>query len=82
MNPARPEREFAGRHKPASGVRIELGGPTIVFLTVCTDKRVPWLARTDVHEHLRTVWNEAQAWPVGNYVLMPITYTCSARRVT
>jgi putative transposase len=71
MNPLRPEREFAGRHRPASGVRIELGEPTIVFLTGCTDKRVPWLARADVHEHLRAVWNEAQAWLVGNYVLLP-----------
>jgi putative transposase len=71
MNSPRPRREFPGRHKPASGVRIEYGGPTIVFLTVCTHHRVPWLAQVDVHEHLLAAWRESQAWLVGNYVLMP-----------
>ena len=60
-----------GRRRPASGVRIDVGQPTIVFLTVCTAKRVPWLANPDAHRYLLAVWHEAQAWLIGNYVLMP-----------
>jgi putative transposase len=42
-----------------------------VFLTVCTKDRKPWVANSDVHELLRTVWTDAKAWLVGRYVLMP-----------
>jgi putative transposase len=60
-----------GRRHPASGVFISLEHPTIVFLTVCTKDRRPWLAQSVVHETLVQVWNEANAWLVGEYVLMP-----------
>jgi putative transposase len=59
------------RRKPPQGVRIDLGKPTIIFLTVCTKDRVPWLACDESHQLLRSVWEQAQAWLVGNYILMP-----------
>ena len=59
------------RHKPASGVLLARLGPTIVFLTVCTEKRQPWLAQPQAQALLREVWREAAAWSVGFYLLMP-----------
>jgi REP element-mobilizing transposase RayT len=43
----------------------------IVFLTVCTKSRRPWLASDEVHELLRDVWQNADAWLIGRYVAMP-----------
>jgi len=63
--------EEPGRRKPPQGVRIDLGGPTIIFVTICTKDRVAWLACDEVHQLLRDVWLDAQAWLVGDYVLMP-----------
>ncbi len=59
------------RKHPARGVFISLGHPNIVFLTVCTKDRRPWLTRPHVHESLRQIWTQASAWLVGRYVLMP-----------
>ena len=66
-----PADTFPQRHKLASGVFINLGQPTIVILTVCTDQHQPWLAQPTVHAALRQVWGEARAWLVGYYLLMP-----------
>jgi putative transposase len=60
-----------GRKHPARGVHIYAGQPTIVFLTVCTQDRIPWLANETVHASLRATWQSAQAWLVGYYLLMP-----------
>jgi putative transposase len=59
------------RHKPAHGVRIVPTHPTIVFLTVCTQDRDPWLACDENPRLLHSIWEHAQAWVVGRYVLMP-----------
>lgn len=59
------------RRKPAHGVRIDSTHPTIVFVTVCTKSRRPWLASSENHVALCGVWEEARAWVVGRYVLMP-----------
>lgn len=59
------------RKRPAHGVHIIPYQPTIVFLTVCTSDHTPWLATPAVHDLLRTVWQEADAWLVGRYVIMP-----------
>jgi len=59
------------RHAPTRGVRIELGQPTIVFVTICTEKRQPWLTGPEVHSALVATWSAATAWLVGGYVLMP-----------
>ncbi len=58
------------RKHPAHGV-LASNAPTIVFLTVCTKNRVPWLADPLVHATLLQVWAESRAWLVGRYVLMP-----------
>jgi putative transposase len=60
-----------GRRTPAHGVKLSLAGPTIVLLTVNTKDRVPWLAQPEVQASLRAIWREADAWLVGDYVLMP-----------
>lgn len=59
------------RNHPARGVFISKDNPTIVFLTVCTKDRQPWLAQRHVHDALVRVWHQATAWLVGRYVLMP-----------
>jgi putative transposase len=67
----RPEsRHLPDRKHPVHGV-LASDSPTIVFLTVCTQDRRPWLAASAVHEALRQVWTEARAWLVGRYVIMP-----------
>ena len=60
-----------GRRKPASGVLVHLGQPTIVFLTVCTHDRRPWLGTDAAHAAIVKAWTAAQAWLVGYYRLMP-----------
>jgi putative transposase len=59
------------RNRPVHGILYVDGQPTIIFDTVCTKDRIPWLANADVHERLRTVWTNATAWLVGRYVIMP-----------
>ena len=59
------------RKYPAHGVFRTQNGPTIVFLTVCSKNRIPWIANHSVHETLCTIWTQATAWLVGDYVLMP-----------
>jgi putative transposase len=61
----------ATRKHPAHGILIPSRHPTVVFLTVCTKDRRPWLANPDVHGLLRSIWLNAEAWLVGRYVLMP-----------
>jgi putative transposase len=59
------------RHNPSPGVNIQLGESNVVLLTVTTQKRVSWLANDFVHKLLRETWSEAEAWLVGDYLLMP-----------
>ncbi|MCX6996648.1 MAG: hypothetical protein NTV49_06090, partial [Kiritimatiellaeota bacterium] len=66
-----PATEFPDRKHPARGVFVVSGQATIVFLTVCTKDRGPWLAQPRVHDALRGIWRAATAWSVGRYVLMP-----------
>lgn len=62
--------------KPSPGVHIYGDSSTIVFLTVTTDGRAPWLACESAHQWLREVWQEATGWLVGSYVLMPDHLHC------
>ena len=55
-------------HQPT---RQEINRSTIVFVTVCTDKRKAILCRPEVHELLVESWRQAGAWIVGRYVVMP-----------
>jgi putative transposase len=59
------------RQKPALGVLILHRERTIVFVTVCTAKKQPWLACEAAHSLLVQWWTNATAWLVGSYVLMP-----------
>jgi len=59
------------RHNPSPGVHFQIDLSNIVFLTVTTQKRKPWLTNTVAHQFLRETWSEATAWLVGDYLLMP-----------
>ncbi|MCK4340824.1 MAG: transposase [Phycisphaerae bacterium] len=59
------------RRRPVHGVIVRSTRPTIVFVTVCTKNRQPWLDTHENHELLRSVWSAATAWRVGYYMLMP-----------
>lgn len=59
------------RRKPAEGVHTELGHPTIVLVTACTKDRACWLACEEARRLLVVTWHEADAWLVGDYLLMP-----------
>ena len=70
VSETRPPRD-PGRHPPAHGVRIALGEPNLVFLTICTHGRRPWLTQPAARADLEAVWREADTWLVGHYMLMP-----------
>jgi putative transposase len=67
------------RRKPASGVFIDLGCPTIVFVTVCTKDRQEWLVSTDAQNCIKDSWIKSSAWKVGYYLFMPnhVHFFCS-----
>jgi putative transposase len=71
------------RRRPAHGVDIHLSEPTLVFVTVCTKNRAPWLNQVSVHHALRSVWDKADGWAVGAYVLMPdhLHLFCAPRKL-
>ena len=74
-----------GRKTPAKGVHILGQNNTIVFLTVCTHQGSRWLNQTWVREALHDIWkNEATAWCVGDYLLMPdhLHLFCSPQSLT
>ncbi len=59
------------RGKPQPGVHTRAGMPTIVFVTVGTKFRKPFLASPEYHDLLHDVWRAASYWRVGRYVIMP-----------
>ncbi len=56
---------------PAHGVMFIEGQPTVIFDTICTKHKSPWLANDKVHQLLVDVWTNADLWLVGRYVIMP-----------
>ena len=61
-----------GWKTPAGEAHIFLGQPNIFFVTVNAKDRVPWINQAPVQESLGEIWrNEAAAWLVGYYLLMP-----------
>lgn len=70
------ENRLPNRSRPAHGVHGDDLKPIIVFVTVCTKNRSPWLATPDVHALLREVWSRATAWRVGRYVILPDHLHC------
>ncbi|MDB5335934.1 MAG: hypothetical protein JWN70_1553 [Planctomycetaceae bacterium] len=69
--PETPEFLLPRRSYPAHGVKLIDGQPTVIFDTICTKDRTPWLANQEVHTTLKEVWQEAEAWLMGKYVVMP-----------
>lgn len=62
----------AGRRHPARGVLMIPGKTPIVFVTVATKNREPWMAAATVQRSLHEIWSqEALAWRVGSYLVMP-----------
>ena len=59
------------RKHPVHGIVATSSAPVLVFLTVCTRKRQPWLATPEVHQMLRAAWAGEQPWAVGRYVVLP-----------
>jgi putative transposase len=59
------------RTHPAKGIIEDDRTPTLIFLTVCTERRRPWLADPHVHEALVQIWRSAIHWEVSPYILMP-----------
>ena len=66
-----PDERTGFRKHPAHGVYISPVNPTIVYVTVCCDKRKPWLASDGHHQLLLGIWQDTSHWVVGRYVLMP-----------
>jgi len=62
---------YYDRCHPARGVLEDEGLPTLVFATICTRKRKPWLATPRVHRVLRSAWLRHKNWIVSAYVVMP-----------
>ena len=62
---------FPERDNPHDGVFDIRGQTTIIFVTVRTRNREPWLANESAHATLRAVWLCSRAWMVGRYVVMP-----------
>ncbi len=79
MKPSLPDRDH-----PARGVQINDDVQCLVFLTIATHKRRPWLANAEVHKLLRVTWFECTAWHVGTYLLMPdhLHLFCVPRRTS
>jgi len=71
-----PDPKLPRRRNPSPGVHIHLHHSNIVLLTVTTDKRVPWLANETADQLLHQTWSEANAWLVGDYLLMPDHLHC------
>jgi REP element-mobilizing transposase RayT len=65
------EPDFPNRRHPTHGVLDEPDHPTIVYVTVCTKDRETWLANHKVHTDLVKAWQNATAWLVGRYLIMP-----------
>lgn len=62
----------AGRRTPAKGVVLSEDMPLMLFCTVCAKDRGAWIAQDEIMKTLHDIWQqEAKAWLVGAYVLMP-----------
>src|ERR1700751_1107960 len=59
------------RSRPCRGVTKIDARPILVFVTVGTALRVPWLANDEVRSALRDIWFKADRWETGIYVIMP-----------
>ena len=80
-SPPNPDRE-PGRHQPVHWPHGEPGNRSvIIYVTVCTKDRRPILANADAVAAIRRAWEEADAWVIGRYVILPdhLHFFCSPR---
>ncbi|MEY2560137.1 MAG: hypothetical protein QOG51_552 [Verrucomicrobiota bacterium] len=72
---ARPSIQISDqprRKTPAHFPTVESGSHSIIiFLTVCTKRRLPLLANDRAANLLLEGWNAATFWMVGRYVILP-----------
>ena len=62
---------MAGRKRPTHlSLSSTSNRPIIVFVTVVTKDRQPYLASDRAHDLLRQTWSNATFWQVGRYVIM------------
>jgi putative transposase len=66
-----PPDPLPKRRHPAHGIKVVESQPTIIFDTICTKDRGPFLANDDFHNIFRDVAANAKAWLLGRYVIMP-----------
>jgi REP element-mobilizing transposase RayT len=59
------------KHPVHQPVHEQYGRSRIIFLTVCTKGRKRILADPVIHLHLVRAWQNAGAWLIGRYVIMP-----------
>ena len=77
------EDKLPNRKTPAHLPVFEMHNrAVIVYLTVCTEKRKPILARDEAHALLVSAWRRAGTWTVGRYIIMPdhVHLFCSPAR--
>ena len=76
----RPREPFPVRHHPSKNSVRTIGfRSTILFVTLCTEGRMPILANHDMVSLIVSAWLAADKWIVGQYVIMPdhIHFFCS-----
>ena len=76
----RPREPFPVRHHPSKNSVRTIGfRSTILFVTLCTEGRMPILANHDMVSLIVSAWLAAGKWIVGQYVIMPdhIHFLCS-----
>jgi putative transposase len=79
------EGNLIGRHTAAKGIVLSSDMPLILWCTVCTHHRAPWLPQTAAMHALHHCWSHpSNAWLVGDYLLMPdhVHFFCCPRRVS
>ena len=76
----RPREPFPVRHHPSKNSVRTIGfRSTILFVTLCTEGRMPILASHNIVSLIVSAWSAADKWIVGQYVIMPdhIHFFCS-----
>jgi hypothetical protein len=69
MSMNRPE---SGRRRLPHLAPLEFANQTtVIFLTMCVEKRRPLLARAEIVALLQDCWRQADHWLVGRWVAMP-----------
>ena len=59
------------KHPSRNSVHEQGFRSTILFVTVCTEGRIPILADKKMLDIILSAWENAQNWIVGRYVIMP-----------